>query len=68
MLKGKSIDTYREIKNEIEAWLQREDIAYYIPPALPSEFYYDASHPMSEGYAMLAKQICERYPTLSKSQ
>ena len=62
MLKGKSIDTYREIKNEIEAWLRREDIVYYIPPALPSEFYYDASHPMSEGYAMLAKQICENRP------
>jgi len=62
MLKGKSIDTYRKMKDEIAAWLRRENIAYYIPPALPSELYYDASHPLSEGYAMLAKQICENRP------
>jgi len=62
MLKGESIETYRKMKIEIAAWLQRENIAYYIPPALPSEFYYDASHPLSEGYAMLAKQICENRP------
>ncbi|MFZ2147365.1 MAG: hypothetical protein WAV28_09100 [Sedimentisphaerales bacterium] len=59
MLKGESIEIYRKMKSKIEDWLQQNDIAYYIPPSLPSELYVDASHPMSEGYAMLAKQLFE---------
>jgi len=59
MLNGESIETYRNMKSKIEAWLQQNNIAYYIPPSLPSELYVDASHPMSEGYAMLAKQLFE---------
>jgi hypothetical protein len=30
-----------------------------MPEALPSEMYCDASHPTSEGYAELAKQLFE---------
>ena len=59
MLKGESIEIYRKMKSKIEVWLQQNNIAYYMPPALPSEWYVDASHPMSEGYAMLAKQLFE---------
>ena len=62
MLKGKSIDTYRKMKSEIKAWLQRNNVPYYMPEALPSEFYRDASHPLGEGYAVLAKQLSERTP------
>ncbi len=59
MLKGKSINTYRRMKSEIETWLQQNNVSYYMPPALPGELYRDASHPLSEGYAMLAKQLFE---------
>ncbi len=59
MLKGESIEIYRKMKGKIEDWLQQNNIAYYMPPALPSEWYVDASHPMREGYAMLAKQLSE---------
>ena len=59
MLKGKSIDTYRRMKSEIETWLQQNNVPYYMPPALPSNLYVDASHPLSEGYTMLAKQLYE---------
>ncbi|MCH8118901.1 MAG: hypothetical protein IIC00_04130 [Planctomycetes bacterium] len=59
MLKGESIGIYRKMKSKIEVWLQQNNIAYYMPPALPSELYVDASHPLSEGYAMLAKQLFE---------
>lgn len=59
MLKGRSIETYRRMKSEIEAWLQQRNVACYIPPALPSELYCDASHPLAEGYAMLARQLFE---------
>ncbi|MFH1883301.1 MAG: hypothetical protein ABIL62_11380 [Planctomycetota bacterium] len=47
------------MKSKIEEWLQQNNIAYYMPATLPSEWYVDASHPMSEGYAMLAKQLFE---------
>jgi hypothetical protein len=30
-----------------------------MPPALPGNLYSDASHPLAEGYAMLAKQLFE---------
>jgi hypothetical protein len=57
MLEGKSINTYREMKSEIEAWLQRNDVPYHVPAVLPSKLYRDASHPLSVGYSMLAKQL-----------
>ena len=59
MLKGESIEIYQKLKSEIEAWLQQNNIAYYMPPVLPSELYVDASHPLGEGYAMLVKQLFE---------
>ncbi len=59
MLKGESIEIYRKMKSKIEVWLQQNNIAYYMPQTLPSELYVDASHPLSEGYAMLAKQLFE---------
>ena len=65
MLKGQSIEIYRRMKSKIEVWLQQNNIAYYMPPALPSRWYADASHPMSEGYAALAKQLFENESFIS---
>jgi len=59
MLKGRSIEVYQQIKNKIEAWLQENNIPYFVPPALPSRLYADASHPLDKGYAMLAGQLFE---------
>jgi len=59
MLKGDSVEIYGEIKSKIEIWLKQNNIAHYIAPALPSELYADASHPLDKGYAMLAKQLFE---------
>jgi hypothetical protein len=59
MLKENSHNAYRKMKSEIEVWLQHNNVSYYMPPALPSVFYRDASHPLSEGYDMLAKQLFE---------
>jgi len=59
MLKGKSIDTYRKMKSKIETWLKQNNVPYYAPATLPSQLYSDASHPLSDGYAMLAKYLFE---------
>ena len=65
MLNGQSIEIYRQTKSKIELWLQQNNIACYIAPALPSEWYADASHPLDKGYAMLAKQLFENESFIS---
>ena len=59
MLKPESKDTYRKIKSEIEGWLRQNNVPYCVPEVLPSELYCDASHPLSEGYALLTKRLFE---------
>jgi len=59
MFDADSIDTYRKMQTEIEAWLQLNNVGYYMPEVLPRHLYVDASHPLSEGYAVLAKQLFE---------
>jgi len=59
MLKPESYNTYQRMKSEIETWLRQNNVAYCIPSVLPSELYRDASHPLGQGYSMLAKQLFE---------
>ena len=48
---------YSELKQGMEAWLRERKIPYVAPAPLPSEQYGDASHPLSAGYALLAKDL-----------
>jgi hypothetical protein len=57
MLTAGSLKGYRRVVSEVENWLRQNGVPYFTPPALPSEYYADASHPLSEGYAMLAHEI-----------
>jgi hypothetical protein len=59
MLKTKSYNIYQKMKRGIADWLQQNNVAYFMPPPLPSEVYRDASHPVAQGYALLAKQLIE---------
>jgi hypothetical protein len=61
-MQEKSHETYQKIKNGIAAWLQSKSIAHIVPPPLASELYADASHPLADGYRMLAKEIFQRLP------
>jgi hypothetical protein len=58
-LDADSVDTYRNMQVEIEAWLRRNNIPYYMPNVLPSHLYVDTSHPLGQGYAVIAKQLFE---------
>jgi len=62
MVSDDSLPAYRELTQGIETWLEREMIAHWAPPALPSELYADASHPLSAGYALLALNLSARLP------
>jgi len=48
---------YRKLRDEIAAWLSRNQIPHLAPELLPSALYADASHPLTEGYELLAKNI-----------
>src|SRR4051812_17776891 len=48
---------FRRIRSGIVDWLTKRQIAHVAPDALPSELYADASHPLTDGYQMLAERI-----------
>jgi hypothetical protein len=59
MLSVESKDKYVILKNEIEKWLEKNSISYISPQPLSAELYNDASHPTSQGYNTLAKELVE---------
>ncbi len=62
MLDETSLQVYEERKKGVEKWLDQEHLSHFTPPALPSECYADASHPLAQGYAKLARQLLEHKP------
>ena len=50
---------YQKIHREIVAWLAQKQIPHFIPEPLPSLLYADASHPLTEGYQLLAKHLLD---------
>jgi hypothetical protein len=57
MLNDADAATYSKIKTQVAAWFQQNSVPYFVPDALPAAHYVDASHPIGEGYALLAKQL-----------
>jgi len=48
---------YRKIREGIAAWLEQNQIPAVMPETLPSELYADASHPLTDGYRLLAQRV-----------
>jgi hypothetical protein len=48
---------YDRLRAGILAWFEQNKVAHIAPAVLPGELYADASHPLTEGYASLAKQL-----------
>jgi hypothetical protein len=57
MLTPASLARYDVLKAQILAGLRAEGVPCCAPEALPSELYADASHPLKQGYALLAKEL-----------
>ncbi len=57
MLTPASLERYGKVKATIAAWLSKEQIPHLVPAPLSSELYGDASHPLPQGYAALARQL-----------
>ena len=49
---------FHALRDGIAAWLAANGVACVIPETLPSDLYADASHPLTDGYQRLAKEIC----------
>jgi hypothetical protein len=59
MLTPTSRQRYAQVKEEITAWLEAQQVPHLAPPPLPSERYGDASHPLADGYRELARQLLD---------
>jgi hypothetical protein len=57
MIAPESQGGYRKLHDAVAAWLTRNNVPHVIPEVLPSELYADASHPLTQGYALLAKRL-----------
>ncbi len=57
MLTNENKKKYRNILASIENRLRENEIPYFMPAALPSEYYADASHLLAKGYTILAEQM-----------
>jgi len=48
---------FRHLRSGIIDWLGKNQVTYVVPEVLPSALYADASHPLTEGYRMLAERL-----------
>jgi hypothetical protein len=48
---------YRRIQDDVAGWLSMNRIPHVAPEPLPSELYADGSHPLTQGYQLLAKRL-----------
>lgn len=48
---------YRQLRDGVGAWLRTEKVPVIVPEPLASPLYADASHPLTEGYRVLAQQL-----------
>ncbi len=48
---------FRKLRDGVEAWLSANAVANVTPETLPSNLYADASHPLTDGYALTAQRV-----------
>ena len=56
MISSDQAAEYRSIKDGAKVWFEAQHIPCVVPAVLPSDLYADASHPLTDGYALLAKE------------
>jgi hypothetical protein len=47
---------YGKLRDAVAAWLAANKVPHLVPDVLPSLLYADASHPLTDGYSLLAKR------------
>jgi hypothetical protein len=56
MIAPESRAPYLKLRDGVTAWLEENKVPHWAPEVLPSSLYADASHPLTDGYALLAKR------------
>jgi phosphoribosylformylglycinamidine synthase len=56
MVAQESRAPYRKLRDGVTAWLTENKVPHWVPEVLPSLLYADASHPLTDGYALLARR------------
>jgi hypothetical protein len=57
LMTPESAEKYQLLKSEFQKELENMNVAYFIAPDLPSEYYTDASHVDGRGYKIIAEQM-----------
>ncbi len=57
ILTANNREKFHRLRDQAEAWLKNENIPVLAPALLPTALYADGSHPLTAGYAQLAKEI-----------
>jgi hypothetical protein len=58
MLAQENRGAYQQLRHGIIQWLKENRVAALVPEPLPGELYADASHPLTQGYELLSRQLC----------
>jgi lysophospholipase L1-like esterase len=61
MVAEDSLAPYRKLRDGVIAWLNENKVPHLVPEVLPSLLYADASHPLTDGYALLARRTLESH-------
>jgi len=48
---------FRRLRDGVADWLAKNHVVCLVPETLPSALYADASHPLTEGYRLLASRL-----------
>ena len=57
MIVPDQIPTFHSMRDQIVSWLRTNGFSVVVPDTLPSNLFADASHPLMQGYALLANQL-----------
>ncbi len=57
LIAPESQEGYQKLRTGILEWFKRNNVEYLAPKTLPSELYADASHPLTDGYRLLAEEL-----------
>lgn len=57
MIAPDNLAAYQALCDAVADWLAKNKVTHLVPKVLPSGLYADASHPLTQGYERLSKEI-----------
>jgi hypothetical protein len=57
IIAGENRPAFHRLRDGVVDWLAKNQIVCVVPEPLPSALYADGSHPLTEGYQLLANRL-----------